>query len=502
MALRPEAVRDDLADALDRYDEPRAQAILDRLLAVATVDTLLSEVVLPYLRELGERWLRGDASVAQEHFASSVVRGRLLGLARGWGLGLGPTAVLACLPGEQHDLGLIAFGLALRSRGWRIVYLGTDSPIETVEEVARQLDPSLVVLTAVSSERVLPVLPQLQALTGRHRLALGGAAAANGALEGSDALALSGDPIAEAARVTTLVQGGERAAVRTAVLGATGFVGRALVPALAQRGEVVAVSRRATAPELPGVRCVAADLTNRESTRGALEGVDVAYHLVHSLGARNFSELDRRVAENVVAEAERAGVAQIVYLGGLGDDAPDLSAHLRSRTETGAVLSSGTVPVTTLRAAVVVGRGSAAFETIVALVDRLPVMVAPRWVSTPTQPIALTDMVRYLTGVAGRTEALGESFDVGGPEVITYRGMIQQIARLRAKRPLIVEVPVLSPRLSSYWLHLVTPVGARRPPARRGAAQPDDRARRPDPRPAPIPLTSFADAARSALAPA
>jgi methanogenic corrinoid protein MtbC1 len=208
MALRPEAVRDDLADALDRYDEPRAQAILDRLLAVATVETLLSDVVLPYLRELGERWQRGDASVAQEHFASSVVRGRLLGLARGWGLGLGPTAVLACLPGEQHDLGLIAFGLALRSRGWRVVYLGSDSPIETVEEVSRQLDPSLVVLTAVSSERVEPVVTQLQALAGRHRLALGGAAAANGALE-TGALVLSGDPIAEAARVTTLVQGGD-----------------------------------------------------------------------------------------------------------------------------------------------------------------------------------------------------------------------------------------------------------------------------------------------------
>jgi MerR family transcriptional regulator, light-induced transcriptional regulator len=207
MALRPEAMRDDLADALDRYDEPRAQAILDRLLAVATVDTLLSEVVLPYLHELGERWVRGDASVAQEHFASSVVRGRLLGLARGWGLGLGPTAVLACLPGEQHDLGLIAFGLALRSRGWRIVYLGSDSPIETVEEVSRQLDPSLVALTAVSSERVEPVVAHLRALAGRHRLALGGAAAGNGALEASGALALSGDPVAEAARVTTLVQG-------------------------------------------------------------------------------------------------------------------------------------------------------------------------------------------------------------------------------------------------------------------------------------------------------
>ena len=208
MALRPDVVRDDLADALDRYDEPRAQAILDRLLAVATVDTLLSEVVLPYLHELGERWLRGDASVAQEHFASSVVRGRLLGLARGWGLGLGPTAVLACLPGEQHDLGLIAFGLALRARGWRIVYLGSDSPIETVQDVSRQLDPSLVVLTAVSTERVEPVVTQLQALAARHRLALGGAAAENGAPEASGALALSGDPVAEAARVTTLVQGG------------------------------------------------------------------------------------------------------------------------------------------------------------------------------------------------------------------------------------------------------------------------------------------------------
>jgi uncharacterized protein YbjT (DUF2867 family) len=128
--------------------------------------------------------------------------------------------------------------------------------------------------------------------------------------------------------------------VRAAVLGATGFVGRALVPALAKRGEVVAVSPWATTPELPGVRSVAADLTDSESTSGALEGVDVAYHLVHSLGARNFSELDRRVAENVVTEAERAGVTQIVYLGGLGDDAPDLSPHLRSRTETGAVLSS------------------------------------------------------------------------------------------------------------------------------------------------------------------
>jgi DNA-binding transcriptional MerR regulator len=206
-ALHPAAMRDELATALDAFDEPRAQAILDRLLALATVETLLAEVVVPYLQELGERWQRGDASVAQEHFASGVLRGRLLGLARGWGLGLGPVAVLACLPGEQHDLGLIAFGLALRSQGWRIVYLGPDSPIDTVADVSRQLEPSLVVLNAVSRERVRPVLPQLRALTRRHKLALGGAAAED-TLEKDGILALTGDPTAEAARITTLIPSG------------------------------------------------------------------------------------------------------------------------------------------------------------------------------------------------------------------------------------------------------------------------------------------------------
>jgi MerR family transcriptional regulator, light-induced transcriptional regulator len=207
-ALDPAAMRDDLAGALDRFDEPRAQEILDRLLAMTTVDTLLSDVVLPYLRELGDRWERGEASIAQEHFASSVLRGRLLGLARGWGLGFGPVAVLACLPGEQHDLGLIAFGLALRARGWRIVYLGSDTPIDTIEETSRQLDPSLVVLNAVTDESVRLLVTQLRALAGRHRLALGGAGARNGALEATGVLALTGDPIAAATDVTTLVQGG------------------------------------------------------------------------------------------------------------------------------------------------------------------------------------------------------------------------------------------------------------------------------------------------------
>jgi DNA-binding transcriptional MerR regulator len=196
------ALHAELADALDDFDEPRAQALLDRLLALTTLETLLSEVVLPYLNQLGRRWARGDASIAQEHFASALLRGRLLGIARGWGLGIGPKAVLAGLPGEHHDLGLIAFGLALRTRGWRIVYLGPDTPIATLEDACRALEPRLVVLSAVTDERVRPVVEQLRGLAAQWRLALGGAAAASRVPEPDGMLLLSGDPIAEAARVT------------------------------------------------------------------------------------------------------------------------------------------------------------------------------------------------------------------------------------------------------------------------------------------------------------
>ena len=286
-----------------------------------------------------------------------------------------------------------------------------------------------------------------------------------------------------------------------AVLGATGVVGTALVSVLAQSEEVVAVSRRPDGSPGKAVRTVTADVTDPTSVRRSLEGVEVAYYLVHSLGTPNYADVDRQAAETVAREAERAGVSQLVYLGGLGDDRSDLSPHLRSRLETGVALSSGGVPVTTLRAAVVVGRGSAAFETIVSLVDRLPAMIAPRWVATPTQPIALADVVRYLAGVARLPAALGQNFDVGGPDVLTYREMIERIAQVRGRRRLIVEVPVLSPRLSSYWLHLVTPVRAAvARPLIEGLRNPtvvqDDRLRRL----LPFALTPFDDAARTALA--
>lgn len=247
--------------------------------------------------------------------------------------------------------------------------------------------------------------------------------------------------------------------MKVAVFGATGTIGRPLVELLARDHELVAISRRAHAPA-PGVTWLRADAGDRESVRRSLDGVEVAYYLVHSLGAADFADRDLRAAETLASEAERVGLRQIVYLGGLGDESAALSPHLRSRLETGRRLATGAVPVTVLRAAMVVGAGSAAFETIVALVDRLPAMVCPRWVSTPTQPIALADALRYLAGVCGLPQALGQTFDIAGSEVMTYREMMERIGRLRGRHPLIVEVPVLTPRLSSYWLHLVTPVNA------------------------------------------
>ena len=247
--------------------------------------------------------------------------------------------------------------------------------------------------------------------------------------------------------------------MRVTVFGATGVIGQALLPQLAEKHEVVAVSRALREAE-DGIRWTEADVASGTGVAAALEQAEVAYYLVHSLGARDFERQDREAARNVSREAKRAGVEQIVSLGGLGGEDDDASAHLRSRRETADSLASDGVPVTTLRAAMVVGKGSAAFETILGLVRRLPVMITPSWVSTPTQPIALEDIARYLAGVAGNEAAVGEAFDAGGPEVMTYRQMIERIAALLGKRPRIVQVPVLTPALSALWLELVTPVNA------------------------------------------
>jgi MerR family transcriptional regulator, light-induced transcriptional regulator len=192
----PEAARADLARATEAFDETAAQALIDELLARTTIDTLLSDIVIPFLHELGDRWERGEVSIAQEHFASNLLRGRLLGLARGWGRGTGPRALLACPEGEHHDLGLIAFGLALRERGWRIEYLGSNTPVTSIAEAAEAIEPELLVLSAVTPEP----LERLPPMTARW-VAVAGA----GARDIDAHLVLTGDPVVEADRVTALL---------------------------------------------------------------------------------------------------------------------------------------------------------------------------------------------------------------------------------------------------------------------------------------------------------
>ena len=516
-----------------------AHAALDRLLASLTIETVLRDVLLPYLRELGERWERGEISVAQEHFASNVLRGRLLGLARGWGNASGPTTVLACAPGELHDLPLLMFGLVLAGRGRSVTYLGPDTPVATIQEALATLHPGRVVITATTGQRRaprrqsslssharFPSPSQVRARPRDWRARSGNAPrkrprhsggetrreqhvtrrrggprawsqsrgptgafatvqraslpcpavehSSAGARRlgdlywhelsrstfglvrarvGPDAVMLTlpgiapallrfgrGEPTVMPDSVTcrTRSSGGSSPARRAAGsrsrrLSAprSRFAPRSTASSRgSRRGESVAAGAACCTPTcrpdftspsdgatshacarrppdegrrarrhrhgwpLPGAasgragRCrrrlqaSVADDERRTQCRGrrtdgealgrALEGVDVVYYLVHSLGTADFRERDRIAATTTAREAERAGVRQIVYLGGLGDESPDLSPHLKSRAETAKRLASGSVPVTTLRAAMVIGPGSAAFETIVALVDRLP----------------------------------------------------------------------------------------------------------------------------------
>ena len=243
------------------------------------------------------------------------------------------------------------------------------------------------------------------------------------------------------------------------VTGATGFIGRRLVPALIDAGhEVRAMTRRPEAYDGPG-EAVGADVMDADSLRPALEGVDAAIYLVHSLDDPDFERKDADAARNFSAAAAAAGVSQIVYMGGLGDDDGDLSAHLRSRREVEGLLGTDGVPVTVLRAAIVVGHGGISWELTRQLVKNLPAMVVPKWVGTRTQPISIDDVVRYLSGVVGQEEALGRVFEIGGPEQLTYREMLQGVALAMTGRKLpIVVVPLLTPGLSSRWLALVTDV--------------------------------------------
>ena len=247
-------------------------------------------------------------------------------------------------------------------------------------------------------------------------------------------------------------------------MGASGYIGSHLVPRLAERGHHVRAAARnrdaLTARGWADVECVAADVLRPETLDAALGGVEVAYYLVHSMGSGgDFPRLDREAARNFRRAAEHAGVKRILYLGGLLPPG-ERSAHLDSRAETGEILRDGSISVTELRAGIIVGAGSAAFEVIRDLVLHLPVMTTPRWVRSLTQPIALQDLLEYLVRIADVPETAGQTYDVGGPDTLSYAEMMRAFGRVTGKRVRILSLPVLTPRLSSYWLDLVTAVPA------------------------------------------
>lgn len=254
--------------------------------------------------------------------------------------------------------------------------------------------------------------------------------------------------------------------VRVLVTGGTGYVGGRLIEAFERRGVPVrAMARRpdTLAPRVgPSTEVVAGDAFDRASLGRALAGIDTAYYLVHSMGATSdFAGLDRQAATNFGMAARQAGVGRIVYLGGLGDPVDDLSPHLRSRHETGEILRDSGVPVVELRASIVIGSGSLSFEMIRALVERLPVMICPRWVDIKAQPIAIDDVTAYLVAAANLPSGADGVYEIGGPDVVSYGDIMREYARQRGLRRVLVPVPLLTPHLSSLWLGLVTPLYAR-----------------------------------------
>jgi uncharacterized protein YbjT (DUF2867 family) len=252
--------------------------------------------------------------------------------------------------------------------------------------------------------------------------------------------------------------------MRVLVVGASGYIGGRLVPLLQARGhDLVLMSRdaRPLGARFPEATIVVADLLDRSTLPPALSGIEVAYSLAHSMGAgeRGFAERDRQAARNFARAAAQAGVSRIVFVGGLGEDSADLSHHLASRHETGAELAAHGVPVVEFRAAVIIGSGSASFEILRHLTERLPIMITPRWVETRCQPIGIRDVLDYLVGALDHPEVSG-IVEIGGPDVRSYGDMMRGYARLRGLRRLMIPVPVLTPRLSSYWVNLVSPVPA------------------------------------------
>ena len=246
--------------------------------------------------------------------------------------------------------------------------------------------------------------------------------------------------------------------MKVLVAGSSGFVGRRLCPELQAGGHAVQAMTRHPDTYTGAGSPVYGDVHDAESLGAALAGCDAAYYLVHSLDDAEFARRDADAAREFAQAAADAGLSRIIYLGGLGDDDDDLSEHLRSRREVEHLLGSAGVPVTTLRAGIIIGHGGISWEITRQLVEHLPAMITPRWVRTRTQPIAVADVIRYLVGVLEEPSAAGRTFEVGGPDVLAYVDMLRRVAVIEGRHLWVVPVPLLTPRLSSRWLSLVTDV--------------------------------------------
>jgi len=246
--------------------------------------------------------------------------------------------------------------------------------------------------------------------------------------------------------------------MKLSVAGASGFVGRRLCPVLADAGHEVRAMTRRPDRYCGAGEAVFGDVAEPTSLAAAAADCEAAYYLVHSLHKPTFEADDAAAAEAFGVAAADAGLSRIVYLGGLGDDDDTLSAHLRSRRQVEKLLGSSGVPVTTLRAGIIVGYGGISWEMTRQLVEHLPAMITPRWVRTRTQPIAVADVIRYLVAVLELPEAAGRAFDIGGPDVLEYLEMMRRVARIEGRKTLVLPVPMLTPSLSSRWLSLVTDV--------------------------------------------
>ncbi len=248
--------------------------------------------------------------------------------------------------------------------------------------------------------------------------------------------------------------------------GASGYVGGRLLPLLKKRGRqvrcLVRNPEKMPAQSGPPSEIVKGDVLDRPSLDAALPGVTTAYYLVHLMASSaDFQKKDREAAQNFAAAAQQAGVKRIIFLGGLGDDSdPTLSVHLQSRHEVGAILRDSRPQVIEFRAAVIIGAGSLSFQMIGSLTNRLPIMICPRWLATPTQPIAIDDVLAYLLAALDLPAGEHRIFEIGGPDVTTYGELIREYARQRGLRRRLISVPLLTPYLSSLWLGLVTPASA------------------------------------------